>query len=115
MKRVEKIAVLCVSVLAVLSGVHFFGTEAFAAEEAGNWRTWYDLALRYINFGILVFVFIKYGKTPLINFLKGEKDKVVREIEKIEEKKKAATDQIKESRQRYHVCYTTILIYACNF
>jgi len=99
MKKADTIATFCHWVMACGLGLHFLGSDAFAAEQASNWRVWYDLALRYINFGILVFVFLKYGKTPLLNFLRGEKDKVAREIEKIEDKKKIATDKIKESRQ----------------
>ena len=99
MKKADTIVTFCYSVVACVLGLHFLGSEAFAAEQASNWRVWYDLALRYINFGILVFIFLKYGKTPLFNFLRGEKDKVAREIEKIEDKKKIATDKIKESRQ----------------
>ena len=44
-----------------------------------NERFWYDLVLRYFNFGIIVFVFIKYAKTPLMNFLWGQKEKFARE------------------------------------
>jgi len=99
MKKTDTIATFCYWVMACGLGLHFLGSEAFAAEQTSNWRVWYDLALRYINFGIFVFVFLKYGKTPLLNFLRGEKDKVAREIEKIEDKKRAATDKIKESQQ----------------
>jgi len=61
-------------------------------------RFWYDLVLRYFNFGIIVFVFIKYAKTPLMNFLRGQKEELARELEKIEDKKKEAIDKIDEAR-----------------
>jgi F-type H+-transporting ATPase subunit b len=99
MKNGHKLVFACCCVAAGVLSLHFLGPEAVAAEEASSWRPGYDLALRYINFGILVFVFLKYGKTPLLNFLRGEKDKVARQIDKIESKKKVATDKIKESRQ----------------
>ena len=99
MKKADTVAVFCYSMVACVLGLHFLGSEALAAEQASDWRVWYDLVLRYINFGIIVFVFLKYGKNPLLNFLRGEKDKVAREIEKIEDKKKIATDKIKESQQ----------------
>ncbi|MFH2219476.1 MAG: ATP synthase F0 subunit B [Pseudomonadota bacterium] len=99
MKNIPKFNMICCFILAGILSLHFLGPEAFAAEEAGDWRTVYDLVLRYINFGIIVFVFFKYGKTPLMNFLRGEKDKVARQIERIESQQKAATDKIRESRQ----------------
>ncbi len=61
-------------------------------------RFWYDLVLRYFNFGIIVFVFIKYAKTPLMNFLRGQKEKLARELEKIEDEKKEAIAKIDEAR-----------------
>jgi F-type H+-transporting ATPase subunit b len=76
--------------------LHLYGHEAMAAENAGNWRPIYDLVLRWLNFGIIVFVFIKYGKTPLMNFLQGRKKKIAREIERVEQKKEKAADKIKE-------------------
>jgi len=99
MKNGTKFVFACCCVAAGILSLHFLGPEAVAAEEASNWRSGYDLILRYLNFGIIVFVFIKYGKTPLLNFLKGEKDKIARQIDKIERKKKVATDKIRESRQ----------------
>lgn len=99
MKNANRFNTICYGILAGILSLHFLGTEAFAAEAAGDWRTVYDLVLRYINFGIIVFIFLKYGKTPLMNFLRGEKDKVARQIERIESQKKAATDKITESRQ----------------
>ena len=45
-------------------------------------RFWYDLVLRYFNFGIIVFVFIKYAKTPLMDFLRGQKEELARDLKK---------------------------------
>ena len=61
-------------------------------------RFWYDLVLRYFNFGIIVFVFIKYAKTPLMDFLRGQKEELARELKKIEDKKKEAIDKIDVAR-----------------
>ena len=61
-------------------------------------RFWYDLVLRYFNFGIIVFVFIKYAKTPLMNFLRGRKENLARELKKIEDKKKEAIGEIDAAR-----------------
>jgi F-type H+-transporting ATPase subunit b len=72
------------------------GFEALASESSGGWRPIYDEVLLWFNFGIIVFIFIKFGKTPLMNFLHGRKEKIAREIEQIEEKKKQAADKITE-------------------
>ncbi len=96
MKYMEKIlGVFCCSMAVVLS-LHLLGHEAFAAEKSSNWRPMYDLILRYINFGIIVFVIIKYGKTPIMNFLRGQKEKLAEEIKRLEDEKEDVASQVKE-------------------
>ena len=93
MKRVNKINWLCCFIMAGTLSIHFLGFDALAAEGSGGWRPIYDEVLLWLNFGILVFVFIKYGRAPLMNFLRGRKEKIAREIERIEEKKKQAAER----------------------
>ncbi len=96
MKKFNRIAwFVCYSIAGAMC-LHLYGHEALAAENAGNWRPIYDLVLRWFNFGIIVIIFIKYGKTPLMNFLQGRKEEIAREIERVEQKKEKATDKIKE-------------------
>jgi F-type H+-transporting ATPase subunit b len=82
--------------MAVALTLHLLGHDAFAAEKSGGWRPIYDLILRYINFGIIVFVFIKYAKDPLMNFLRGQKEKLAKEIERLEDEKQDAASKVKE-------------------
>jgi F-type H+-transporting ATPase subunit b len=96
MKRLTKKMGLFYFIMAETMSLHFLGFEAFASESSGGWRPIYDEVLLWFNFGIIVFVFIKYGKTPLMNFLRGRKDKIAQEIERIEEKKKQAADKVTE-------------------
>ena len=96
MKRVNKMVWLGYFIMTGAVSFHFLGLEALASEGSGGWRPIYDEILLWINFGIIVFVFVKYGKTPLMNFLQGRKEKIAREIESIEQKKEKATDKIKE-------------------
>lgn len=84
MKRVNKIALI--SLFAVLS-VLFVGGDLIAAEEAGGWRETYDLALRWGNFLILAFLIVKFARTPLKDFLKGQREKLAAEISKKEKEK----------------------------
>ena len=96
MKRVNKKIGLFYFIMAETMSLHFLGFEALASESSGGWRPIYDEVLLWFNFGIIVFVFIKYCKTPLMNFLHGRKEKIAQEIERIEEKKKQAADKVIE-------------------
>jgi F-type H+-transporting ATPase subunit b len=96
MKRVNKIVRLCCFIIAGAASFHFLGLDALASEGSGGWRPIYDEILLWINFGIMAFVFVKYGKTPLMNFLRGQKEKIAQDIERVEQKKEKAANQIKE-------------------
>lgn len=96
MKCMNKIVGAFCCFMAVVLSLHFLGHEAFAAENSSNWRPIYDLILRYINFGIIVFVIVKYGKTPIMNFLRGQKEKLAKEIQQLEDEKENVASQVKE-------------------
>ena len=99
MKRVNGITLLCFCITAGVLSLHFLGHEAFAAEKSSSWRPTYDLILRWINFGIIVFVLNKYAKAPLMNFLRGQKEKLAKEIKKLEDKKENVAANIKETQK----------------
>lgn len=69
-------------------------SSAFAEEASGNWRPTYDLIMKWINFFILVIIFVKYGKNPIMNFLYGKKDALSREITQIEDEKQKAIERV---------------------
>jgi F-type H+-transporting ATPase subunit b len=73
------------------------GHDAFAAEKASTWRPTYDLIFRWINFGIIVFLVVKYGKTPIMNFLRGQKEKLAQELKRLEDKKQGVSENIEET------------------
>jgi len=64
-----------------------FVPDAYAAEGRSTARKIYDNVMLFVNFGILVFLFLKYGKTPLINYLRGVRDKIAEEFESIQRQK----------------------------
>lgn len=76
-----------------------FSTEALAADTAGDWRATYDLVMRWVNFLILVFVIVKFGKTPLKHFLQGQKEKVEVDIHRLEEEKQKAVEKVRETER----------------
>jgi F-type H+-transporting ATPase subunit b len=80
---------------------------AFAAEGGRNWRTIYDHVMEWINFSILFFVIFKYGRGPIMNFLRGQKDEIAKEFATVEAQKEQAlakvrevTDALEESKVR---------------
>jgi F-type H+-transporting ATPase subunit b len=83
--------------LAGIIGLHLFGPNALAAEDSNNWRFTFDLVMRWLNFGILAFILIKYSKTPIKEFLTGKKEETARQINKIEQEKEKAEEKIQES------------------
>jgi F-type H+-transporting ATPase subunit b len=95
-KNIKKTIRFCYGFIAGVVSFHFMGLEALSAETSGGWRPMYDEILLWFNFGILVFIFIRYAKTPLMNFLRGRKEKLKQEIESLEEEKGKAADKIKE-------------------
>ncbi|RLC13099.1 MAG: hypothetical protein DRI57_16875 [Deltaproteobacteria bacterium] len=97
MKIINKIGLLCFYVMAGGICVHILGTEALAGEEPGNWRKTWDLVMLWINFGILAFVVVKFGRLPIMNFLNGRRDELGREIKQAEQEKEKITAKIKET------------------
>jgi F-type H+-transporting ATPase subunit b len=97
MKRMDKMIGTVFYFTVMLLSLHYLGHDALAAENSGGWRPMYDLILRWINFGIIVFILVKYGKTPIMNFLRGQKDKLAQEIHQLESEKNDAKAKIKET------------------
>ena len=97
MKQMNKICGIFFYLIIMVLSLHFLGHDALAAEKSGGWRPIYDIILRWINFGIIVFVVVKYAKTPIINFLRGQKDKLAQEINRLENEKDDIKGKIKET------------------
>jgi F-type H+-transporting ATPase subunit b len=60
-----------------------------AEDGSGDWRPTYDLAMRWINFFILIFLILKYARKPLANFFREKSEDVRREIQAVEKEKEA--------------------------
>lgn len=74
----------------------FLAMPCMAAEGGGMDRATWDLAMRIINFGILVFVIYKYGKDPLIKFLASKRASVELSLEDLEKEKQNLSWQQEE-------------------
>jgi F-type H+-transporting ATPase subunit b len=97
MKAIKKIAKICYFILAVVIGILLLGTEASAANNSDDWRPTFDLVMRWLNFGIIVFILVKYARTPIKDFLLSRREEVAREIELVEGKKEAANKKIEDA------------------
>lgn len=82
MKSCNRVIVLLTFVTA---GVILALSQAEAAEGVSSGRKIWDNIMLWFNFGILVFLFIKFAKNPLMNFLRGQKEKIALNIENVEE------------------------------
>ena len=78
----------------------FFASQTMAADNSGSWRPTYDLVMRWLNFVILVFLLVKFGKNPLMNMLRQRKEELQREIKMAEEQRKNAEAKANEVRQQ---------------
>ncbi len=97
MKGIKKLAEICCFILAVVIGILLLSTEASAADNSGDWRPIFDLVMRWLNFGIIVFILVKYARTPIKDFLLSRREEVAREIEMVEEKKEEANKKIQDA------------------
>ncbi len=70
-----------------------------AADTSGQWRPTYDLIMMWLNFGILVFLLIKFTKIPIANFFKRQKEEVERDLHEAEQKQQAAQTKIAETQK----------------
>ena len=92
----------------------FVGFYMVALPEAAQaadpqWRPTYDVAMRWINFIILVAVIVKYAREPIKDFLKLQKSDIVSEIGELETEKAKIVSEIEavkkkaiENRSHFH-------------
>ncbi len=98
MKRLHILSVPCLIFLILF--LHFSSTCSLAAEAKADWRPVYDTILMWINFGIILFLTIKFGKAPLLNFLKGCTDDISSEIDLLEKEKTKTAAEIDETNEK---------------
>jgi F-type H+-transporting ATPase subunit b len=83
----------------------FFGVLALFSPEGAMaadpaWRPTYDLAMRWINFIILVAVIVKYAREPIKDFLMLKKQDVASQIESLDKKKARILAEIEAVKQQ---------------
>ncbi len=80
--------------------LHLSAFEVLAADNSGDWRPIFDLAMRWINFLILAFLLIKFSRAPIKKFFDGKKQDIADEIEGLEADKEEMLRQIEESKKQ---------------
>ena len=83
-------------IAAGVAGMLFFAAAPASAASA-EWRPVYDQVMLWINFFILAFVIVKYGRKPLMNFLNGQKDEIADQIHRLQKEKNALEAKIKKA------------------
>jgi len=86
---------LCGPSVTAILGILLLSTSAAAADL--GWRPIYDKVMLWINFFIFVFLAVKFGKKPLMNFLQGQKDEVADQIHRLQKQKNALEAKIKKT------------------
>lgn len=81
-----------------------FCSDSLAQEGPSKGRRIWNNIMLWVNFGILVFLFIKFAKNPLMNFLYGERKKFAKRIDEIEgEVRKAKSTMEIEAEKLKHM------------
>jgi F-type H+-transporting ATPase subunit b len=74
--------------------------DVLAAETTADWRPTYDIVMRWVNFLILAFVLVKFGRKPLKEMLTGKKLEISIEIKKLEDAKAKLDAKVRETQQQ---------------
>ncbi len=80
----------------VAGALHLMAGFGWAGEGGSTWRATYDEVMLWLNFGILAFLLVKYGRQPLIDFLKGEAKRTAEEIERAERSRRRMEEKAQE-------------------
>lgn len=85
----------------LVSGFFFFFMldPAFAEDGGREWRPVYDIVLRWINFGILIFFLVKVVGPLLVKFLSGQQSEIRTKIERAQSEKDEMVAKVKEARE----------------
>lgn len=101
MKRGNKKVYRLVFVALLVCGFVLAATvQVMAAEGEGgaDWRPTYDIIMKWVNFIILVAVFIKYAYRPLKNFLSDKREEIALQIDSMTEEKNRLQQRIREAQ-----------------
>ena len=99
MRRNNQILLFGCYSIAVITVLLLGSTDALAAETTKNWRSTFDVVMRWLNFGIIAFVLVKFGRKPIKDFFANRRQEIDHQIKKYEQQKEAAEEKIAEATQ----------------
>lgn len=73
--------------------------DALAAETNQNWRSIFDLVMRWLNFVIIAVILFKFGRKPIKDFLANRREEIDYQIKKFEQQKQAAEKKVQEANE----------------
>jgi F-type H+-transporting ATPase subunit b len=84
----------------VFIALMFFSLDASAMAGISAGRRLWDGIMLWVNFGILVFLFLRYGKKPLADFLGAEKIKIEESLDEVNRQLSAARSKLEAEAGR---------------
>lgn len=99
MRRNKHIALLGWYLIAIFIALLLGSTDALAAESSNNWRSTFDLVMRWVNFAIIAFVLVKFGRKPISDFLANRREEIDYQIGKYEQQKGAAEEKVQAAKE----------------
>jgi len=99
MRHNKRIVLFWYCLSAVLIALLLSGPDALAAESTENWRSTFDLVMRWVNFAIIAILLVKFTKTPIKNFLSDRRGQIERKIKACEQQKEAVEEKIIENQK----------------
>lgn len=100
MANLKKAVILCGYAITGAVIIHLLAVDVLAADNAPDWRPTFDLILRWVNFLILAFLLIKFGRAPIRTFLDGKKQEIAEVIETLEAEKQQILSQIDANQKQ---------------
>lgn len=100
MANLKKAVILCGYAITGAVIIHLLAVDVLAADNAPDWRPTFDLILRWVNFLILAFLLIKFGRSPIRTFLDGKKQEIAEVIETLEAEKQQILSQIDANQKQ---------------
>jgi F-type H+-transporting ATPase subunit b len=97
MKRNYQIAISGCYLVVIIAVFVLCSADALAAEAVKNWRSTFDVVMRWLNFVIIAVVLVKFGRKPIKDFLANRREEIDYKIKKFEQQKQAAEDKIEET------------------
>ena len=92
MKKTSIMLLAVAGIMSVMLGAKLAG----ASEGPVSWRKTYDLILMWINFGIFVFLIVRFLRVPLKKFIAAKQNELERKISRLEEEKNEADREIQD-------------------